>query len=729
MEPDQWRARHNTEVRSLFLLARELATDLTRLPGLRFMAASALGGRFGENPSGPVFPGQGAIAGFIKSVAKEWPGARCRVVDCDGSAPRDMLADWLFEEFVDDGQEIEVGRRPGERFCLQITPAPLREDGHQVELSPESGVLVTGGAKGITSAIATEIARRYHPTLYLAGRTEFPAAEESETTAGISAPHELKKALINDWRARGQSPGAGVIEQACRKVFAEREMRAVLRAMQQAGARVHYQRVDVCDGSSVAVLLDRIYQAHGRLDGVIHGAGVIEDGLVAGKSQDSFDRVFDTKVFGALELVRHLRPASLQFLVFFSSVAGIFGNRGQADYAAANEALNTLALALDRLWKTRVVSINWGPWADIGMVSPEVARGFVERGVQLIAPQAGQGTFVSELIRGRKDEVVVILGDGPWTRDAEATVGKNGNHHRRGAQLPLIDHVTMPRELHGALDFTYTVSADKHAYLSDHRLDSCAVMPAAVGLELMAEVVQQTWPDLKVIGARDFVVLHGVILQNDTMPIRISARQENHLDSARDVTVQIQDPSEEKGLYKGTIVLADGFDRSENAASPIHRLGEFPLSIQDSYEHLLFHGPALRGIEQVHGFGSDGMSATLAASSPSRLLRGVTAAQWVIDPLVLDSAFQMCVIWARLNFDVTVLPTRFARFRRFRPLTGPRVRCTFKPLGTNDRTNFHTSMTFSDEADNVLWQIEDMEFCGSNALNRLGGSAMRGNSG
>ena len=75
--------------------------------------------------------------------------------------------------------------------------------------------------------------------------------------------------------------------------------------------------------------------------------------------------MFDTKVDSALILSRHLRPEGLRLLVFFTSVAGVFGNRGQADYAAANEVVNRLAMQLDRRWEhTRVVAINWGPWEN-----------------------------------------------------------------------------------------------------------------------------------------------------------------------------------------------------------------------------------------------------------------------------------------------------------------------------------------------------------------------------
>jgi NAD(P)-dependent dehydrogenase (short-subunit alcohol dehydrogenase family) len=164
-----------------------------------------------------------------------------------------------------------------------------------------------------------------------------------------------------------------------------------------------------------------VYEEYGRLDGVIHGAGVIEDKLIEQKDPDSFQRVFSTKADGAFLLARLLRFDQLRFLIFFSSVAGRFGNRGQGDYAAANEVLSKLAYQLDRKHAARVVAIDWGPWAAGGMVSPELARQFAERGVPLISRDAGVRMFDQELRLGRKGEAEVVVGGGHWLARHERT--------------------------------------------------------------------------------------------------------------------------------------------------------------------------------------------------------------------------------------------------------------------------------------------------------------------
>ncbi|HKA91086.1 MAG TPA: SDR family NAD(P)-dependent oxidoreductase, partial [Haliangiales bacterium] len=159
--------------------------------------------------------------------------------------------------------------------------------------------------------------------------------------------------------------------------------------------------------TAFGALIDDLYARHGRIDGVLHGAGVIEDKLLRDKTRDSFDRVFDTKVAGALVLAEKLRR-DVKFVVFFSSVSGAFGNRGQADYAAANDALDKLALHLDRTLPGRVLSINWGPWGGTGMISPELEREYSRRGIGLIRPEEGVSRLLDELRRPGLAQVILM---------------------------------------------------------------------------------------------------------------------------------------------------------------------------------------------------------------------------------------------------------------------------------------------------------------------------------
>jgi hypothetical protein len=98
----------------------------------------------------------------------------------------------------------------------------------------------------------------------------------------------------------------------------------------------------------------------------------------------------------------------LKFCFFFASITSRYGNKGQSDYAAANEIVSKLALQLDRRWPCRVVSIAWGPWSKIGMTA-DLERHLIQRGLKLITPEQGSKLFVDELEYGKKGETEVII--------------------------------------------------------------------------------------------------------------------------------------------------------------------------------------------------------------------------------------------------------------------------------------------------------------------------------
>jgi NAD(P)-dependent dehydrogenase (short-subunit alcohol dehydrogenase family) len=217
--------------------------------------------------------------------------------------------------------------------------------------------------------------------------------------------------LLELLRRDGHPVGPAELERCYQALRREREIRANLRAFREAGAAVEYAQVDVRDESALGRTLNAWEKKFGPPVGLIHGAGVIQDKLICDKTPESFDHVVGTKLSGALSLARLVRPDALRFAAFFSSVAGRFGNRGQGDYAAASEALNKLAVWLDRRWPCRVVSMLWGPWSGIGMVSDLEAH-LGRRGLGMIPPEVGRSRLADELRRGQKGDVeVIVAGD------------------------------------------------------------------------------------------------------------------------------------------------------------------------------------------------------------------------------------------------------------------------------------------------------------------------------
>ena len=387
----------------------DLAKDALAAGATWLHAATAMGGAFGLAPVAVGRLPCIGIVGLLKSIAKEAPALRVRAVDVDPCADPAALAELFLSELVAGGGPVEVGYVDGVRHSVRVVPAraddsPLAPLELDELLGPDSIVLITGGGRGITARVAVALAQRFRCRLELVGRSPLPADEEPDLAACADTA-ALRRALLA--RADGRTPKQ--IDATIATILAARELAATLAAIASAGASAAYHAVDVRDRDAFGALVDDVYARHGRIDGVLHGAGVIEDKLLRDKTRASFDRVFDTKVNGALTLAHKLR-GDVKFVVFFSSVSGAFGNRGQADYAAANDALDKLALHLDRTLPGRVLSINWGPWGGTGMISPELEREYTRRGIGLIRPDEGVSQLLDALRRPGPAQMILMRG-------------------------------------------------------------------------------------------------------------------------------------------------------------------------------------------------------------------------------------------------------------------------------------------------------------------------------
>jgi len=726
IEVELWSSRLSRDVTILFRLAQALEPDLQAAAmqgGAAILAATAFGGDFGiESASDGFWPGSAALTGFVKTLALEWPAVRVKAIDLGAAEAHDTAA-WLADELLTGDGVVEVGYRRGQRVRLELIPAELPGQPGIPPLDGSSVVLVTGGARGITAEAALRLAERYHPILVLAGRTVLSPDPEPASIAGLVNPAEVKAALIEEQRRLGKMPSPAEIEASCRWLMQQRELRDNLARLQTTGAQIEYLSCDVSDAVSFTNLIDDVYRRHGRIDGVIHGAGVIEDKLVHDKALDSFRRVLHTKVDSALTLARVLDPERLKFLVFFSSISGRFGNRGQGDYAAASEVLNKLAQYLDRRWPGRVVSINWGPWLKTGMVSDGVRRQFAERGVSLIPVDVGCRKLDAELCLGRKGEVEVLIGGAGRTGGEPVIAAKQYDT----SDQPLLSTATVV-----ACDATrvelvrrFDVSHDR--YLADHQLDGRPVVPFAMALELVAEVVAAGWPDLQVAQVQQRL-MSGIVLDGEPRDVRAVAELKGRANDAAEVDVRLYgDLDSRRPHYRAVVRLAPRLDRASPRAVELdgNQAKLFPLTVEQAYNQWLFHGPVFQGIQSIDWLSEEGARAVLAASGPSVCLNGNAAGSWLIDPVLVDCGFQMQVIWARHHWDVTLLPSGLQSCRRFPALAELRpadeVRYVLDIRQETSAPSCRANHYFYDRHGRPLLCIEDAEGTGSPALNRLGG--------
>ncbi len=721
-----WQAGSERHLLSMLHLAQALGNDLAEI---RLLAASRLGGSFGRASvgDGPLLAG--GLNGMLNCLRHEYPAAVMRAVDFNGQSDGEMVAA-LCDELLSDDTAPEIGYVGRERYAARVVEQAVDQTVNQAvdqahtALTPDADwvVLATGGARGITAELLEEMAVP-GMRLVLLGRSAEPESEPA-ALAGLQTVAQLRAHLLDEARARGVAAKPAEIDRGIARIQADREIRANLARLRAAGCQVDYQPCDVRDEPALNALLAGLYERHGRIDAVIHGAGVIEDKLITDKQADSFRRVLGTKLDAARVFARTLQPASLKLLCFFTSVAGRFGNRGQSDYAAANETLNRLAWQLHRRWPdTRVMAINWGPW-DAGMASEAVKAAFRAQGIEPIPVAAGRRYFSEELRSGARDDVELVVGRGTWSAAAMSPAAASADGDRT-PHLTLITHA--PRMgPGGAMTLDHRFTADSDPYLLDHRIDGKLVLPAAGAAEWMAQFAAAAWPGWQVSELRDLRQFNGISLEADgERLIQLRARASSHSDAGtQSITVEMVDPAQKRPCYRATVCLVE-----QLADAPVINLAAVtdaqPVNVDDAYGHYLFHGPRFQLIKRIDGVSLQGVDAAVQGANVQRWLD--RDGRWLFDPGLLDLPPQLAIVWSRVHHDMTALPSAFGRVTRYAggDRSGP-LKLAMRMLPDDQPQSVRYDAWITDAQGRVLVAMERCEGHMSAALNRLADKAKPG---
>ncbi|OQY59072.1 MAG: hypothetical protein B6245_08530 [Desulfobacteraceae bacterium 4572_88] len=645
-------------LKDFFVLTRRVSPmllDSAKNSGAIFATLTRMDGAFAFRGKNFDTPLQGGLAGLAKTAAIEWKEVCCHAVDIDPEwKDMEAIAKAVVPELLTPG-DIEIGLSQGTRVIPELEPSPYPRG--EIHLNPGDVVVITGGARGVTADAACAIAEHLRPTLVLIGRSPLPGPEP-EWLAFPKDEAAIKKAILqNDFADTRVSPKQlpKQLEDAYGKYMANREVSKNLAQMKAAGAEVIYYSADVRDAEKLRSVLDEVRAAHGPVKAVIHGAGTLEDRLIADKTAEQFEMVFDTKVRGLNALLRAVGQDDLRYLVLFSSVAARMGNRGQADYAMANEVLNKTAQheSLKRP-DCRVISINWGPW-DGGMVSSALKREFSRRGVGLIPQNEGAGAMLQEMGGDKSCPVEVVIGSGLIPQ----------------ADAP--DKDDLLQNL--SLTFKRELDVRRYPILGSHILDGKPVVPFALITEWIGHGALHENPGLFLHGLDDIRLVSGIKLNGGKRLIRLLAGKARRKGPVYEVDVEVRDGmrnGREMVHYKAKAILTDSPSSPppdcQNAFSLSADMGieSYSRSIEEVYEKILFHGMELRGIREILSCTPTRVVAKLSsAPSPEKWMTEPLRSKWISDPLVLDSAFQMAIVWCFEEKGMVSLPSYTASYRQY----------------------------------------------------------------
>jgi NAD(P)-dependent dehydrogenase (short-subunit alcohol dehydrogenase family)/acyl carrier protein len=716
---DAWENRDADFLPSAFALLHRLGTDLVdsgRKGGALFSTVSRIDGAFGFQGGGLDEPYQGGLAGLAKTAALEWPEVCCHALDiAPGWEEVEAVAEAIVRELVQAGP-VEVGLDREERRELSLAPAAYPEGG--LNLAPGDVVVATGGARGVTAECLCALAGRAPLTLVLLGRSPAPTPEP-EWLSSLTSAADMKRALLAHHPWPDGTPTPAQLEAVYQGYANGREIAGSIQRMMDAGATVHYATADVRDAEAVGRVLDEVRAEHGPVKALIHGAGILEDRFIVDKTPDQFARVLETKVRGLEVLLEALESDPLAYLILFSSVAARMGNRGQADYAAANEVLNKIAQKTAALRPScRVISFNWGPW-DGGMVSPELRREFERSGVALIPLSAGAESMVAEMAGLPGESVEIVMGGGL----APQAPSSPDDGRKETASLPdaapEVPHAPpAAAEIPGAspqdllcLLFKREVDIERFPVIGSSLLDGQPVFPFALMTEWLGHGALHDNPGLYLHGLDDVRLVRRIQVGAGRKLIRLMAGKARRNGGIYEVDVELRNGvqgTDEVVHSRARAILADTPHQAPPSFSPPLdiRVKSYAKSMDEIYEKILFLGEDLRGIREIMRCSPKGIIAKItSAPPPERWMAEPLRTRWIGDPLVLDSAFQMVTVWAHDQKGRLSLPNYGAAYRQYRPAFPENgVTAVFEVTGADD-DSVKGDFTFLDAGNEVVAQL------------------------
>ena len=681
-------------------------------------ALTFISGDYGRSKVNSIYSIYGGyFSGLFKCLSIEHSHCNFKVIDLDPLTNVSINTENIINEIKYAGR-VEVGYRNNERFIFEVSKVPFNDNKNSAFPAENSVILVFGGARGITAECLKHV-KSTNCNFILVGRSydmDYPSEFDKYDTF-----EEVKKALIIKYSGTNKITPSE-LNSKCRGILRQKEINANISSLSSGGCNVEYMSADVTDLQQLKMVIETVYARYKRIDGVIHAAGLLKDKLFLDQSTDSFELVYKTKVTVLEALTKFIDINKLSLIIFFSSVAGRFGNAGQSDYAAANETITRFSYYAKHLNSNLSVnSIHWGPWDTTGMASEAVKEKFRKQGIIPIPVNIGILTF-EKIFNGCFNDVELISGEGPWigyeTHSAEDKLKSNND------QYPLSPFIqsSIINEPTGAVHYIFELNKLEHLFLSDHKIDSNLVLPATAAMELMAELVQNAWPDWNVTEISSLRVLKGIAIDDGitSKSFKVRGIPSTHADAYQfPVSVSIEDIKTKQIYYKATVKLSSTFTKSEYQNLDVNQV-TFNLESNLLYKDYLFHGPLFQLIENSSEPDETGISSIVKSSNITTWFASSSPSQsWIFDPGLLDTGPQLAIVWARLVHNTTPLPNQFESVIRYRKPHPSEKFVAVLEIKNFDGINITYDVAYYDINGDLVFKMTGSQGTCNTSLNRL----------
>ncbi len=619
-----------------------------------------------------------SLSALAKTVQAEWVATHGRFIDLHKDFESAKFAELVWQEWNDPnlsrnqvGWDQNLQRWEYERV-LHIPQLS------QQELPLSSRVwLVSGGAKGVTSDCLLALAKLSPDTFILLGRT---VLEEEPAWASEVPDKDLKEAVLNEFKTKGEKATPKLVNQMIKQVQASREINFTIQKLKELGATPVYVQADISNHSALGDTIKPIIQQHGEITGLIHGAGVLADRKLEQKSIQDFELVYGTKINGFRNLWKVLDPSKLRHVLLFSSGAGFFGNPGQSDYAIANEAINQIAWDLNRKHPhIKVVSYNWGPW-DGGMVDENLKKLFQQRGVQVIPRGEGAKIFAETALSNDQFPSPIFV------------VGND----IRGKDLPISAE---------NWEESIFLKLEDNTLFTDHSIGGVPVLPATYALALLLRASEDHYQGYKVQKFQNFKVLQGLRFDEQiSHSFTIKGSFASESDGTIQISVALQSSEKKKSLtkqhYQVEVFLA------ASAPKPTRQIVAHPWepSKFEAYENgTLFHENYFKVLSTL----SKNEISSFEVNLPPVPIEKIK--NWVgnqFAPLLLDAGLQAMLVKGREMTNLPSLPLSIESGSFLAPLRSSKYKIKIEDEKLSGTSQLLANLVFLDESNNCVLRLE-----------------------
>jgi malonyl CoA-acyl carrier protein transacylase len=555
-----------------------------------------------KTPQGPVWVLAEGLLGFFLSLAHEFPSVQFRSVRLDANTPMRIA---IRESLDRNRHPVETIYRDGEAFTLEgrVVPTVFGDNQRNVFNSGDV-VVLSGGGQGITYHLARSLVPFGCRIVFL-GRTRLDPDIDFRRLISEGASEERVRAAVKT--ARPDLAGeqlAEAIAQASRAV----EVIGNVEALREMGADTAYYSCDVADEDRTRFVFQEVIKRYGRIDGIVHGAGIVRDSLARDMTPEDFAAVVDIKYRGALNLLRAAQEAGLKFLVCLSSVAATLGNVGQSNYSTANRAMSALMTHVrasddSRLFKALMLS----PIEGAGMAENPEIRAMMRR-------KKASYVHVEELVSLFQEEMRFAPADDEWVQFmrtlpdhqsaridqtdplvADSQIQASTVTFNR-EDFPMVDSVVHCHIPRGELNATRVFSREKDLWITDHKPFKSLKYPlvsAIMVVETFTEACRILYPYLHVRGIRDVQFLDIIECPPgvDRSSLIACKRKET---ADRDVLCEVSLSTQEISPsgqplarhytnYKGAVILGSRPDASE------YTFPGFPVTMEELESRPMAH--------------------------------------------------------------------------------------------------------------------------------------------